>query len=292
MIKKLFIALMAIAVSAIGVCAQNQNVSDANIVGHVIDAENGDHMPGCVVKINGTSIATVTDASGHYVFRDLKPGNYTLEVSSVGYVTLTRNVKVEANRTIEINFEVKPDAFLLDQVVVTSSKSEIHRRESPSLVNVLNSSTLQRIGACSLADGLDFQPGVRVEKRLPELRIHPGAHQRARRALLADTDELPTGVFGPYRSVWSGADSRQYDRPCGSDARRRLSPVRFISSGRHHQHHHKGPDGKLRSGIPPADVNRPVGVIRQQHHSQRIGCHRKRHRRPVHLRPEPLSRRL
>lgn len=163
MIKKYIIALMTVVLSAMCVYAQKTKVTDANIGGHVIDAENGEHMPGCVVKIQGTSMATVTDASGHYIFRDLKPGQYSLEVSSIGYVTQVRKAKVKIAETVELNFEVLPDAFLLDQVVVTSSKSETRRRESPSLVNVLNSATFQRLGACSLADGLDFQPGVRVE---------------------------------------------------------------------------------------------------------------------------------
>ena len=52
---------------------------------------------------------------------------------------------------------------MLDQVVVTSSKSEVTRRESPSLVSVINSKIFDRVGACSLADGLNYQPGVRVE---------------------------------------------------------------------------------------------------------------------------------
>ena len=55
------------------------------------------------------------------------------------------------------------DAFMLDQVVVTSSKSEVKRRNSPALVNVMPSTLLTTVGACSLADGLSFQPGVRVE---------------------------------------------------------------------------------------------------------------------------------
>lgn len=55
------------------------------------------------------------------------------------------------------------DVFMLDQLVVTGSKSEVHRRKSPSLINIMSSKLLNTVGACSLADGLDFQPGVRVE---------------------------------------------------------------------------------------------------------------------------------
>lgn len=161
-LKKLTLTLFLITTS-LAASSQNRTVSDANITGHVIDAENGDHIPGCLVKILDTNLATMTDASGHYVFRDLKPGVYTLEVSFMGYSTMKKNADVKSSQTVELNFDILPDAFMLDQVVVTSSKTETVRRESPSLVNVLSGRTLLNIGATSLADGLDFQPGVRVE---------------------------------------------------------------------------------------------------------------------------------
>lgn len=137
--------------------------TDANIVGHVIDAENGDHLTGCLVSIPKIGLATMTDGSGHYVFRDLVPGEYELKVSFVGYISATRKTKVAAGQTVEVNFDIDPDAFMLDQMVVTSSKTEVKRRESASLINVVSANTLLNVGACTLADGLDFQPGVRVE---------------------------------------------------------------------------------------------------------------------------------
>ncbi len=149
--------ILAFAVTA------HAKVSEANIGGHVIDAETGEHMPYYLVKVLGTKLATLTDASGHYIFRDLTPGEYTLEASFTGYKTKSVKVSVKSGQSVEANFDVEPDAFMLDQVVVTSSKSEIKRRESPSLVSVVPGKIFDRIGACSLADGLDFQPGVRVE---------------------------------------------------------------------------------------------------------------------------------
>ncbi len=127
------------------------------------DIETGEHMPYYLVKVLGTKLATLTDASGHYVFRDLTPGEYTVEASFTGYKTKAIKVTIKSGQTVEANFNVEPDAFMLDQIVVTSSKSEIKRRESPSLVSVVPGKIFDRIGACSLADGLDFQPGVRVE---------------------------------------------------------------------------------------------------------------------------------
>lgn len=159
--KKILLSALAF-ILAFAVTA-HAKVSDANIGGHVIDAETGEHMPYYLVKVLGTKLATLTDASGHYIFRDLTPGEYTLEASFTGYKTKSVKVSVKSGQSIEANFDVEPDVFMLDQVVVTSSKSEIKRRESPSLVSVVPGKIFDRIGACSLADGLDFQPGVRVE---------------------------------------------------------------------------------------------------------------------------------
>ena len=137
--------------------------SDANIGGHVLDGETGEHMAYCLVSIKDTRLATMTDASGHYIFRDLAPGTYTLEASFTGYKAQSQTVNATHGQSIEVNFELMPDAFMLDQVVVTSSKSQIKRRESPSLVSVLPGDIFNQVSACSLADGLSFQPGVRVE---------------------------------------------------------------------------------------------------------------------------------
>ncbi len=160
MIKRFLAAVFAVAVTSMTILAAP---SDANIAGHVIDAETGEHMPYYLIQIKDTRIGTLTDGSGHYVLRDLQPGTYVVEASCTGYKTQSRSVSVASGQTVELNFEVEPDAFMLDQVVVTSSKSDQVRRLSPSLVNVTPGKIFDAIGACSLADGLSLQPGVRVE---------------------------------------------------------------------------------------------------------------------------------
>lgn len=163
MVRTTLLLLGIILSSLISAQANPAQVSDANIGGHVIDNENGEHIPGCLVRILNSDMAVMTDASGHYVFRDLVPGDYVLEVSMVGYISQKKKASVKARQSIEVNFDIYPDAFMLEQVVVTSSKTETRRRESPSLVNVVTGKTFLNTGACTLADGLDFQPGVRVE---------------------------------------------------------------------------------------------------------------------------------
>ena len=70
---------------------------------------------------------------------------------------------LKKGRTLEINFEVEEEALSLDGVVVSANRNETTRRMAPSLVNVLDSKMFETTHATSLADGLNFQPGVRVE---------------------------------------------------------------------------------------------------------------------------------
>ncbi len=138
-------------------------LSDSHISGHVIDKSTGEHIPFMTIILEGTSHATTTDVTGHYFLKNLPLGTYKIKASGIGYVPGQKEVNIKPDKTIEINFELDEDALQLEQVVVTGNKSEVKRRNSSSLINVLQGKIFDMVGAASLADGLNFQPGVRVE---------------------------------------------------------------------------------------------------------------------------------
>ena len=137
--------------------------SDANIIGHVLDKNSGEHLPYITIALKGTTIGTVTDATGHYFLKNLPEGNFRMEVSSVGYKTLTRDVTLKKGKTLEENFELEEDAIALDGVVVSANRNETTRRMAPTLVNVVDLKLFESTNSSTLAQGLNFQPGVRVE---------------------------------------------------------------------------------------------------------------------------------
>lgn len=138
-------------------------LTDANIVGHVVEKSTGEHIAYATIRLLDTNYGTATDATGHYFLKNIPDGEYSIEASFVGYLSQRFNVKVRNNRTVEVNFELKEDVMQLEQVVVTGNKGEVKRRNSSTLVGVLNAKTFDLVSACSLADGLNYQPGVRVE---------------------------------------------------------------------------------------------------------------------------------
>lgn len=160
---KFFRLLAAAAMAAAALLASARNT--AGIHGTVRDADTRETVPFCAVRIdgNGHSSATLTDSIGQFNFAGLVPGRYIISASYVGYQDRSTTADVAAGAITTVDLDLRPDAMMLDQVVVTGTKSELKRRNSSSLVNVVSAKTFDLVSACSLADGLNFQPGVRVE---------------------------------------------------------------------------------------------------------------------------------
>lgn len=137
--------------------------TDANLYGHVVDRETHEHIPYAAVAVSATAFGTTTDSSGHYFLKNLPEGELTIEVRALGYAPLRQVVTLRRGQTAELNFEVAQSGISMDEVVVTASRSERLRREAPSLVSVLDAAVFEKANASCLAQGLSFQPGVRVE---------------------------------------------------------------------------------------------------------------------------------
>ena len=140
-----------------------KNRTDANIYGHVVQAKDNEHLAYVTVSVRGTMLTTATDATGHYYLKDLPVGKHTVEAKALGYRTATHEIEISANSSQEVNFTLTEDAIALDEVVLTANRSQTLRREAPALVNVLDSKLFDQTNAMCMAQGLNFQPGVRTE---------------------------------------------------------------------------------------------------------------------------------
>lgn len=137
--------------------------TDAHIHGHVIDKATGEHLPYIMVFIKGTTIGVATDNTGHFMIRNVPEGEFVIEASAVGYKTVTHELTVRRGRSYEISFVLEEDLVQIDGVIVSATRSETTRRMSPTLVNVLGMEVYNRSNCTTVAQGLVFQPGVRVE---------------------------------------------------------------------------------------------------------------------------------
>ena len=137
--------------------------TDANVFGHVKDAQTGEHVPFVVIKVKGTTIVTTTDNTGHFFLKNLSEGTFGIEARYLGYSSQTINVTIKKNKSQEVNFTLNPSDTDIDEVVVSANRNETKRSMAPNLVNVIGSKVFDITQSTCLAKGLNFQPGVRTE---------------------------------------------------------------------------------------------------------------------------------
>lgn len=142
---------------------ENQKETDANLFGHIIDKKTGEHLTYINILVKGSNIATATDGTGHYFLSNLPAGTLTIQIKAVGYKTIEKQVTVKAHTNTEMNFTLEQSDIALNEVVVSANREATQSRLAPNLVSVLTSKVFDNTHAQCLAEGLSFQPGVRVE---------------------------------------------------------------------------------------------------------------------------------
>jgi len=157
--KSLFFAILT---SFVVLQAQAQH-TDANVFGDVKSDANNEHIPFVNIYIEGTNIGTTTDQTGHYMIIDLPEGTHVIVAKSLGYLTAKDTVTVRKGQSREINFMLKEETMAINEVVITGTKTFKRQTDSPVIVNILDSKSLDMVQASNISEGLRFQPGLRVE---------------------------------------------------------------------------------------------------------------------------------
>lgn len=148
----LFICLLSIGF----VTAQTQKTSISGTV-----TSNGNPIPFSSIYVqNGKG--TNADENGSYTL-DITEGTFTIIAQSQGFKTQKKTITVVPGENKTINFSLSEDTFGLEEVVVSATRNQIPKREAPVIVNVLSPKVFKATQSISLADGLNYQPGVRTE---------------------------------------------------------------------------------------------------------------------------------
>ena len=147
------------------------------ISGHVIEKDTEENIPFASVLIVGTDKGTMSNEAGQFQFKNLAEGTYVLRVSAVGYKTLEKKIIVGGEYMAVAHFQLEEENFMVDEVVVSASRSEVSRRDAPVVVNVLSPILFETVNSTDLAKSLNFQSGLRVENNcqncgFPQVRIN------------------------------------------------------------------------------------------------------------------------
>ena len=116
--KNCFSLLLIIFISTF--LAYPQSANGYILRGKVTDL-NGDPLAGASVAIAGTYNGVQTGADGIYSFKELKPGNYTIRYSFIGYETLSKGLTIVNDTLLDV--QLKPMAVITDDVIISATRA-------------------------------------------------------------------------------------------------------------------------------------------------------------------------
>ena len=93
------------------------------VTGTVLEAGSENPVPGAAVKLGEDYLWAVTDIDGTFTFTNVQPGEWTIEVSCLGYQTAVRKVKIGGD-VQEIDIVLHESSLALDEVLVTAKRTD------------------------------------------------------------------------------------------------------------------------------------------------------------------------
>jgi len=134
-----------------------------SIRGFVYDQKTGEPVIGCNVYLDGTTLGSATDVNGFFSITRVPPKKYTVVASAVSYKKFTKEVTIEADRTINDKIYVEEQVENIDEVVISGERQEMKTQIQTSVVKV-TPKQMERIPTIGsepdLAQYLQVLPGV------------------------------------------------------------------------------------------------------------------------------------
>ena len=157
MFKKLLSLAILSSLFTVSAFAQSGTLS-----GTVTDASTGESLPAVNVVLTEIMKGASTNADGEYQITGIEPGTYTVEVTYIGYSTISQEVSISAG-TNTLDFEMATDIGLLDEIVVSGVADGTPRKKLTVSVAKVDAAQLSKVPATSVASSLSAKvSGVQI----------------------------------------------------------------------------------------------------------------------------------
>lgn len=97
---------------------QAQDIEKAVLEGRIVNVESGEPLHGAHVFLSGTTIGTVTNASGRFSLRGVSPGAHRLVISMIGFGRTSEDILVRSGEAKTFFKELKPVVYEMNDIFV------------------------------------------------------------------------------------------------------------------------------------------------------------------------------
>lgn len=150
--------------------SEEENPAKGSLKGHVSTAD-GKPAGFVTVVVRELNRGTTTGEDGSFSLRNLKPGSYTLFISSVGLKPVEKQITITGEQGTEINISLEETAHQLSEVVISDKRTQNDRpvnlsklpipvMDLPQAVAVIGQATIREQQAQRLSDVVKNVNGV------------------------------------------------------------------------------------------------------------------------------------
>ena len=133
--------------------------------GHITDAVTHHNVEGATVYFPQLKLGSLTDSKGNYRIIPLPKGTYELAVSMLGYATITRQVTIKEDVTLDLALSISYSS--LNKIVITSLGNVTNTQRSPIPVSVVTHDMMLQGTSNTVIDAIASQPGVNATTEGP-----------------------------------------------------------------------------------------------------------------------------
>ncbi|WP_436487730.1 TonB-dependent siderophore receptor [Chitinophaga sp. ARDCPP14] len=122
------------------------------------------------ISVERTKLGSISNEKGEYSIKNIKPGNWTLRITSVGSATQLKEVTVAPGQTQQLNFTLNESAAQLSEVTVSSrnmnresravAKMPLKNLENPQVYNAVSTEIMKQQGITTYDDVMRNVPGI------------------------------------------------------------------------------------------------------------------------------------
>ena len=127
------------------------------ITGTVTDASTQESIPGVNVRLEGTTRGAASNADGVYEIERVRPGEYTVVASFIGYRRFEATVVVEAGDEVVQDVVLEQDRLGLDEVVVTGQGAGIEQKRLATTTEVVSGADIDQFQVGRLDQAIQSQ---------------------------------------------------------------------------------------------------------------------------------------
>lgn len=193
---------IGLILSLIGLDAQ------VTLSGTISSAEDDTALVGVGIGY-GEGRGTSSDLDGRYSL-ELSPGVYQLSFRAVGYKDLSREIRLDADLTLDIALEAKTE--LLNQVVISAGRYEQNVAEVTVSMEVLRPELISNRTITALDDALRESPGMIIVDGEPQIRSGSGYSFGAGSRVQVLLDGIPQLSGDVGRPSWSNMPMEVVDQ--------------------------------------------------------------------------------